>query len=143
MKFAMFFLGEYTHMITTSFLLTILFFGGWHFPLIAEPGTGGVVVKLLIFVLKVTLFILFYMFVRWTIPRFRFDQLMGLAWKGLIPLSLANVVVVMCVRQWYPGGTWLLFPLSLVLLVGAVGLGVWWPTPARRSAPVTPSLQRP
>jgi NADH-quinone oxidoreductase subunit H len=143
MKFAMFFLGEYTHMITTSFLLTILFLGGWHFPLIAEPGTGGVVVKLLIFVLKVTLFILFYMFVRWTIPRFRFDQLMGLAWKGLIPLSLANVVVVMCVRQWYPGGTWLLFPLSLVLLLGGVGLAVWRPTTPRRSAPVTPILQRP
>src|SRR5207302_4269130 len=46
LKFGLFFLGEYTHMITTSFLMVILFFGGWHFPWIAEPGPGGVVAKL-------------------------------------------------------------------------------------------------
>jgi NADH-quinone oxidoreductase subunit H len=117
MKFAMFFLGEYTHMITTSFLMVILFFGGWHFPFIATAGAGWFV-KLIVFAAKMALFILFYMLVRWTIPRFRFDQLMALAWKVMIPLALANLVCVMFVRQF--GLTpWLLLPLSIVLLMVA------------------------
>ena len=93
LKFGLFFLGEYTHMITTSLLLIVLFFGGWHFPFIAEPGSGavGIVVKLiLVIALKVGGFIIFSMLVRWTIPRFRFDQLMSLAWKVLIPLALVQ-----------------------------------------------------
>ncbi len=120
MKFAMFFLGEYTHMITTSFLMVILFFGGWHFPFLAETESGWLV-KLIVFAVKMAVFILVYMLVRWTLPRFRFDQLMGLAWKVLIPLALANLVCAMVVRQmgWSP---WLLLPASVVLLIGA-GLG--------------------
>ena len=95
MKFGMFFLGEYTHMITSSFIMVILFFGGWQLPWIAEPGpdTVGMIIKLVIFAVKMGLFILFFMLVRWTIPRFRFDQLMGLAWKVLMPLALVNLVV--------------------------------------------------
>src|SRR5262249_48121944 len=77
MKFAMFFLGEYTHMITTSFVMVCLFFGGWHFPWIAEADSPALL-KLLVFAAKMAGFIMFYMLVRWTIPRFRFDQLMGL-----------------------------------------------------------------
>ncbi|MGH7201030.1 MAG: NADH-quinone oxidoreductase subunit NuoH, partial [Planctomycetaceae bacterium] len=95
MKFAMFFLGEYTHVITVSFLVSIVFFGGWHFPWIATPEsayTGAWVVKLLVLLAKVFCSIVLIMLLRWTLPRFRFDQLMGLAWKVLIPLSLANVV---------------------------------------------------
>src|SRR5437660_839586 len=72
MKFAMFFLGEYTHMITTSFLMVILFFGGWHFPWVAEADAGWLL-KLVVFAVKMAMFIIFYMLVRWTIPRFRFD----------------------------------------------------------------------
>src|SRR5262249_34147323 len=72
LKFAMFFLGEYTHMVTTSFLMVILFFGGWHFPGVAETDAGWIA-KLLTFAVKMALLILFYMLVRWTIPRFRFD----------------------------------------------------------------------
>src|SRR5579885_3157363 len=67
MKFALFFMGEYTHMITTSFLFVILFFGGWQFPWIAELGSFWVV-KLIVFAVKMFLIIFFYMLVRWTIP---------------------------------------------------------------------------
>ena len=110
MKFAMFFLGEYTHVITTSFLTIILFFGGWQFPWIATPEsnyTGAWIVKLLVLLTKVGMVISFIMVIRWTIPRFRFDQLMGLAWKVLIPLSLANMVVVMIVKQFHLNPWWL------------------------------------
>ncbi len=61
MKFGMFFLGEYTHMVTTSFLMVILFFGGWHFPLLAEAGLAVVSESLIVFAVKMTPFILFYM----------------------------------------------------------------------------------
>ncbi len=111
MKFALFFLGEYTHLIVIAFLTSILFFGGWHFPWIAEAGssyTGAWLVKLGVLHTKALSVILFMMLIRWTIPRFRFDQLMNLAWKVLIPLALANVIVVMCIKQF--------------------GLSMWWST---------------
>src|SRR5262249_48214462 len=68
LKFGLFFLGEYTHVITTSFLMTALFFGGWHLPWIAGPDSNAIV-RFLVFVLKAAGFILFYMLVRWTLPR--------------------------------------------------------------------------
>ncbi len=123
LKFGLFFLGEYTHLITTSFLLSILFFGGWHFPWLAEAGYGGWLIKLIVLGLKMIGFILFYMVVRWTIPRFRFDQLMGLAWKVLIPLSLFNVLCVMIVRQFH-WTYWTLLVMSLALFVGAGFFGL-------------------
>ncbi len=106
MKFSMFFLGEYAHMITSSALLVALFFGGGSlFPFVAWP-LGGVaddgtqiavpwwmmLAQFGIFWAKVAAFIVLFMVVRWTIPRFRYDQLMRLAWKGLIPLGVALVV---------------------------------------------------
>ncbi len=117
MKFALFFLGEYTHMITTSLLMTTLFFGGWHFPWIA-PANGFVLAKLAVFLFKLFLFIVLFMLVRWTIPRFRFDQLMGLAWKVMIPLSLINLLFVAFVRE-FDITPWVLLPISLLLIVGA------------------------
>jgi NADH-quinone oxidoreductase subunit H len=130
MKFALFFLGEYTHMITTSFLFVVLFFGGWHFPWIAEP-TSPWVVKLIVFAVKMFLVILFYMLVRWTIPRFRFDQLMGIAWKVLIPLALANLLVIMVVKQIafvYRWANWaqavVMIAASIVLLVATGALAL-------------------
>lgn len=128
MKFGMFFIGEYTHLITTSFLMAILFFGGWHFPGLTSAGAGGAVVKFLVLVAKVTFFILLYMLVRWTIPRFRFDQLMHLAWKGLIPLSLANLVAVAVVEEWGASRWWLLLFSVLMLLVAGAAVA----RPARR-----------
>lgn len=132
LKFGLFFLGEYTHLITTSFLLAILFFGGWHFPWLTAAGYGGVVLKLVILGVKMVGFILFYMLVRWTIPRFRFDQLMALAWKVLIPLSLLNVLCVMVVRQLH-WSYWALLGMSLVLFVGAGMFGL------QRTPPTGPS----
>lgn len=115
MKFALFFLGEYAHMIATSFLVAALFLGGWYFPWIAGPDSHPVL-KVLVFAMKMFFFIFLSMFIRWTLPRFRFDQLMGLAWKVFIPLALINLLCVMTVVYWdWPW--WVLCPVSVVLLL--------------------------
>ena len=122
-KFAMFFLGEYIHMITTSFLMAILFFGGWHFPgLGGIDGFLGILVKFAVLAFKVGIAIMLYMMVRWTIPRFRFDQLMGLAWKVLIPLAILNLFCVMVVRE-FGLSPWLLTVTSVGLFFGAAWIG--------------------
>jgi NADH-quinone oxidoreductase subunit H len=144
MKFALFFLGEYAHMITTSFLVVILFLGGWHLPGLVQ-GDSYAVLKVVIICGKMLLFILFSMFIRWTLPRFRFDQLMGLAWKVFIPLALLNILAVMIVRQ--VGGSsplaliWLL-PISVVLLVGAGLTALYRPAQARRTITVQRGHER-
>lgn len=129
LKFGLFFLGEYTHVITTSLLLTVLFFGGWHFPLIAEPGAGGagIVIKIVVIALKAVGFIIFSMLIRWTIPRFRFDQLMTLAWKVLIPLAMANLICVAVVKEFHLSLWWLTLT-SLVIFVGAGAISLRIPT---------------
>jgi NADH-quinone oxidoreductase subunit H len=101
MKFGMFFLGEYLHVITVSFLTVILFFGGWDFFFLNQEQTGilSAIAKLVVILAKVTLMILFIMWVRWTLPRFRYDQLMNLAWKVMIPLALANLVATAMIVQ--------------------------------------------
>jgi NADH-quinone oxidoreductase subunit H len=94
MKFAMFFMSEYANMFTVSCLATILFFGGWHGP--AFPGLPAIVRILLPvfwFCLKVFLFMFFYIWIRGTLPRFRYDQLMSIGWKFLLPLALLNILV--------------------------------------------------
>jgi NADH-quinone oxidoreductase subunit H len=95
-RWCMFFVGEYTHMITVSFLTAILFFGGWDLPFVLGHETTGFiagVAKLMVLCAKAFGFILFMMWLRWTLPRFRFDQLMDLAWKVFIPLALANLII--------------------------------------------------
>ena len=119
LRMVMFFLGEYTHLVTISFLTSILFFGGWHFPWIATPEsayTGAWLVKVLVLLTKVLLSVFLIMLIRWTIPRFRFDQLMELTWKVFIPLSLANMVAVMIVLQ-FDWNRWWLLPISIGLFV--------------------------
>ncbi|WP_437193840.1 NADH-quinone oxidoreductase subunit NuoH [Planctomicrobium sp. SH527] len=126
LKFGLFFLGEYTHIILISFLTSILFFGGWHFPIIAEAGSVypfAWLVKLLVLMAKVGAVIVLIVLIRWTIPRFRFDQLMGLSWKVFIPLAMFNILAVMTVLQF----NWdkrLLFPISLMLfgIAGAISV---------------------
>jgi NADH-quinone oxidoreductase subunit H len=135
MKFALFFLGEYTHMITTSFLVAILFFGGWHLPGIDQvPGVGGVILKLIVIAAKMVLFIIFFMLIRWTLPRFRFDQLMGLTWKVLLPLALVNIICVMVVKQLNQSEV-LLLPLSIATIFIVAGLALYMPR-QRPRAPV-------
>jgi NADH-quinone oxidoreductase subunit H len=124
MKFAMFFLGEYTHVITISFLVSVIFFGGWHFPWIAEPESsyaGAWLVKVGVLAVKVALMIILIMLIRWTLPRFRFDQLMTLAWQGLVPLAFVNVVLVMFIKH-FDWSIWILTGASVALFVGAVAL---------------------
>lgn len=137
MKFAMFFLAEYTHIITISFLTTVLFFGAWYFPWISTPTSAyplAWVVGLAVLFLKVLGCIVFIMLLRWTIPRFRFDQLMSLAWKGLIPLSLLNVLCVMLTLHFDLSPWWLaLTSIGLFLGAGALSLSLQRsprPTPA-------------
>jgi len=91
MKFALFFLAEYMHMITAAGFFTLLFLGGWDLPFLQEPVVGGlgwVLLKSSVFAFKILLLLSFMMWIRWTLPRFRFDQLMRLAWKGVIPMTL-------------------------------------------------------
>jgi NADH-quinone oxidoreductase subunit H len=98
MKFAMFFMAEYGNMITVGCVATVLFLGGWTSPFgNLFPAVGGVWVQALLpvfwFVSKVFFFLFLYIWVRGTLPRFRYDQLMGLGWKFLMPLALANIIV--------------------------------------------------
>jgi NADH-quinone oxidoreductase subunit H len=129
-KFGLFFLGEYMHMITTSFLVAVVFFGGWDLPFGLTDGDGwfATLMKLASILAKGSFFIFFYVWVRWTLPRFRFDQLMGIAWRVLIPLSVVNLVVVATLRQ-YEAPLVGLTIASLVLLIGATAVA------ARRPAP--------
>jgi NADH-quinone oxidoreductase subunit H len=126
-RLVLFFVGEYTHIITISFLTAILFFGGWHFPLIATLESaypGAWLVKVAVLMAKVVASIFLIMLIRWTLPRFRFDQLMELTWKVFIPLSLANVVIVMTVLQFNWSHWWLpVLSLGLFILAGAIGAG--------------------
>lgn len=106
MKFALFFLGEYFHMITASAFFAVLFLGGWHLPILdyaiwggVQPelsaglfGILGVLLKVAVFLGKVTLLVALMMWIRWTLPRFRYDQLMRLAWRGLIPITLTMLL---------------------------------------------------
>ena len=119
MKWALFFFAEYGHMITSSAIFAVLFLGGWHLvPFMPQPVEGGliaVLLKVLVFVIKVGLLITFMMVVRWTLPRFRYDQLMNLAWRMLIPLSGlllvgTSVLVYMGRTQW-----WWMLAMNLTL----------------------------
>lgn len=100
-KFGLFFLGEYLHVITVSFLIVVLFLGGWDFPGLAVDQTGWLpaLLKLVVLSAKVSLLIVFIMLIRWTLPRFRYDQLMDLAWKRMIPLSLINLIATAAIVQ--------------------------------------------
>jgi NADH-quinone oxidoreductase subunit H len=95
MKFALFFLGEYIHMVGGAAFFAILFLGGWSFPGLSIEQTGivAVLLKAGVFSGKIFLLLCLMMLIRWTLPRFRFDQLMRLAWRGLIPLSLVILLL--------------------------------------------------
>jgi NADH-quinone oxidoreductase subunit H len=99
MKFAMFFMAEYANMITVGCVATLLFFGGWSSPFghLFDHVFGGTIASALLpvvwFVAKVFAFLFLYIWVRGTLPRFRYDQLMGFGWKFLVPVAIANIVV--------------------------------------------------
>jgi NADH-quinone oxidoreductase subunit H len=99
MKFAMFFMAEYANMITVACLATLLFFGGWDGPLFG-PTVLQVLLPVFYFVAKIVVFLFVYIWVRGTLPRFRYDQLMSFGWKFLLPLAIANLVVTAIVVAW-------------------------------------------
>lgn len=139
MKFALFFLGEYTHMITTSFLMAALFLGGWSLPFATDflkaapegfPDLAYLIscaVKAAVFCGKMGFIIGLFMLVRWTILRFKFNQLMSLAWKAMMPLGVLSLVGVAASRQFIePDSARLIFQLfwsfGSLLLVGVASL---------------------
>jgi len=98
MKLVAFLTAEFLHMIAAAFLIVILFLGGWHFWFITgsgdEIGWLQAILRILVLAVKVLAVIFFFMLVRWSWPRFRFDQLMSLAWKVMLPLGLIHLVAV-------------------------------------------------
>jgi NADH-quinone oxidoreductase subunit H len=92
MKFAMFFMSEYANMVTVACLASVLFLGGWSGPVFGPPLLQALL-PVLWFFLRVLFFLFVYIWVRGTLPRFRYDQLMAFSWKFLLPLSVANVII--------------------------------------------------
>ncbi len=104
MKFGLFFLGEYAAMIAASALMVTLFLGGWTLPIggLNEPATSMAVgvAQIAIFVAKLLGFMVLFIWVRWMLPRFRYDQLMDLGWRRFIPVALANILITALVLWW-------------------------------------------
>jgi NADH-quinone oxidoreductase subunit H len=99
MKFSLFFIAEYANMVTASALIVTLFFGGWTVPFWyavnhAPWAWWKTAITLAAFVVKLLFFLFLYMWIRWTLPRFRYDQLMSLGWKILLPTALAYIVII-------------------------------------------------
>ncbi|MBK9118490.1 MAG: NADH-quinone oxidoreductase subunit NuoH [Phycisphaerales bacterium] len=162
MRFALFFLGEYAHMITASAFIAAIFLGGWApLPFVSfystlpdgtiEPTAWNVswwamLIKFGAFLAKITVLIAFFMFIRWTIPRFRFDQLMRITWQGLVPIGILLVALIAVLvafnlqRVWWAAlGVNLLTIVITLLVVARAGSPVTGrqtdlPTPEVRPA---------
>ena len=103
MKFALFFLAEYSNMVASAAMMVTLFFGGWTLPFwgldhpaVASTGSKALLIgiaHILVFVVKMLLLVVLFIWVRWMFPRFRYDQLMDLGWRRFVPLALANILV--------------------------------------------------
>jgi len=97
MKFALFFLAEYSNMIASAAMMVTLFFGGWTLPfwgLDHPAGSLGMgIAQILVFLVKMLLFVVLFIWVRWMFPRFRYDQLMDLGWRRFVPLALVNILI--------------------------------------------------
>jgi NADH-quinone oxidoreductase subunit H len=121
MKLALFFLAEYAHMITSSALMVAIFFGGYLVPgwkwLNDDLSVGAMIARMLVFSAKIGLVICLYMLIRWTVLRLRFDQLMRLAWKSLVPMTMIIVAVqgVIVYNDW---PQWLALPANAAVLIG-------------------------
>jgi NADH-quinone oxidoreductase subunit H len=130
MKFSLFFIAEYANMVTMGALMATLFLGGWDLPFttwdnVAPFTIVKVLATLALFVVKTLFFVFLFMWIRWTLPRFRYDQLMSLGWKVLLPQSLAYIVLIASAiltldylgvpRDWRFGMS--LFGLNIVVLI--------------------------
>ena len=99
MKFSLFPISEYCNMITASALMATLFFGGWDVPFTGRDNVGPfsgwlTLLSILIFLLKTGFFLFVYIWIRWTLPRFRYDQLMSLGWKVMLPTALSYIIII-------------------------------------------------
>src|SRR5436309_2783131 len=115
MKFSLFFIAEYASMVTASALMSTLFFGGWDVPFTARDNIGPYsgwlsLLSVGIFLAKILFFLFFFMWIRWTLPRFRYDQLMSLGWKFMLPLALVYIVLI----------------AAVMLGLSAAGIGQGW-----------------
>ena len=132
MKFSMFFIAEYANMVTASALMTTLFFGGWDIPFTRWDNDAHSLVASLatavFFFVKILTFVFIFMWVRWTLPRFRYDQLMALGWKVLLPIILTYIIVMAGAivglnyagyyrGSWVFGGTLLALNIVCVVIV--------------------------
>lgn len=136
-KLMMYLVAEFLHMIAASFLIVILFFGGWHFWGLTDGITSAgadlvtwpvAILRVMVLLAKVMGVILFFMVARWSWPRFRYDQLMDIAWKVMIPWGMVNLLVV---AVWMEYGNQLaqyagLSPILCVTLLGWISLLVVW-----------------
>jgi NADH-quinone oxidoreductase subunit H len=145
MKWSFFFMAEYANMVTISAIATTLFFGGWlpPFPNVKWLFFLGWLPPAFWFLAKVTVFLLVYIWLRATFPRYRFDQLMALGWKTLIPLSIGNLVLIALFALWGTAGLQL---LGLLLTV-TFGGGLFWafrrkPGPRRSETMAAPAEVR-
>lgn len=105
MKFGMFFMGEFVEVVVLGALAVVIFFGGWDVPFLTRSGfdffghrmelthLAVTIIEVVVFILKIVALMWFQLMVRWTLPRFRYDQVMKLCWKGLLPLSLINILI--------------------------------------------------
>ncbi len=133
MRFAIFFLAEYGALVTMSALMATIFFGGWDIPFTSwDEGEPSVIVSLatlLMFLVKTFFFILCYIWIRWTLPRFRFDQLMALGWKVMLPLAI-TYIMLMATAVWAFDTAGLAFGRLYVLALFGVNLvlvvAVFW-----------------
>jgi NADH-quinone oxidoreductase subunit H len=106
MGFGLYMFGEYVAMTLSAALVVTLFLGGWHFPLLIDPESTSWVTGILsvvVFTTKVSIITFTYIWIRWTLPRFRYDQIMSLGWKRLLPLALLNIGVVALVGVFLEG----------------------------------------
>jgi NADH-quinone oxidoreductase subunit H len=136
MKFSMFYIAEYSNMVTASALMATLFFGGWDIPFTAwdqsgDPSVLKTLATLATFLAKTGFFLFTYIWIRWTLPRFRYDQLMALGWKVLLPLSLGYLAVIATAIWYLHQQLGWSYGKPFALALGAVNLVllvlvVWW-----------------
>jgi NADH-quinone oxidoreductase subunit H len=136
LKFALFYLAEYINMITVSALATTLFLGGWRapWPITVWSGANSGWWPLLWFLAKLTLFIFFFIWLRGSLPRIRYDQLMALGWKVLIPTALAWTLIIATLRVWRrQGGSTGIYLVGGLIVAALLVIWVGWEVSAQRS----------
>jgi len=127
MKFSMFYIAEYSNMVTASALMATLFFGGWDIPFThwddaGDPSVLKTLLTLVVFCIKTGAFLFTYIWIRWTLPRFRYDQLMALGWKVLLPSTLVYLTIMATVIWYLHGHLGWAYDRPMALTLGAANL---------------------